>query len=185
MTHTHTRPRAVATIVAAVAAASIGGTAGYALRTPNETPRSVVLAPPPGRGLDPPWWESITVQPPPPGTKVVTFVVPSDVLFATDSATVDTPGRLDLMRLVRTQLQHAKTVMVAGATDSRGTRAHNLRLSQARANAAATVLIAAGVDARIVRTEPWADDHPVADEHGPDPATARARNRRVVIEVTN
>lgn len=110
--------------------------------------------------------------------------MPADVLFDTNSATIDTAGRDQLIRLADTSLTTAKNIVIAGATDSRGTRATNLQLSGARADAARSILITAGITPSIIHTQEWADDHPVADEHGPDPATARARNRRIEIIVT-
>ena len=180
-----TKTRTSITVAVFIAIAAAGFAVARASGPPpaHASP-SVAVSPPPGRGFDKPWWESITVTASKSDPKVVTFMVPSDVVFATDSATVSETGRLDLVSLVRTQLLAADGIVVAGATDGRGTRAHNLRLSRARADAAAAIVIAAGIDPRINRIEAWADDHPVADEHGPDPAAAQARNRRVVIEVT-
>jgi outer membrane protein OmpA-like peptidoglycan-associated protein len=184
MTRTRTIITFTVFIAVAVATASFAIAAAGSLLAPAQIPRSVALLSPPGRGLDKPWWESITVKRSRPNPNVVTFVVPSDVVFATESATVSETGRLDLVGLTRTRLVNATKIVVAGATDGRGTRTDNLRLSRERADAAAAVLIAAGGDPRIIHTQAWADDHPVADEHGLDPATAQARNRRVEIEVT-
>jgi outer membrane protein OmpA-like peptidoglycan-associated protein len=180
-----TRVIITVTVFIAITVAAAGfAVAGASVLARARASRSVALSPPPGRGLDRPWWESITAVASKPVPKVVTFLVPSDVVFATDSATVSETGRSDLAGLARTKLLAADRIVIAGATDGRGTRVHNLRLSRARADAAAAIVIAAGVDPRIIHIEAWADDHPVADEHGPDPATAQARNRRVVIEVT-
>jgi outer membrane protein OmpA-like peptidoglycan-associated protein len=179
-----TTRRVTTTLLVAILAAGFGVTAGLILLAPAGTSRAVVLRSPPGRGLERPWWESITVADPTPNTATVTYVVPADLLFATDSATVDETGQHELVDLARTQLRGASAVVIAGATDSRDTRVHNLALSQARADATTATLVAAGIDPNIIRTEAWADDHPAADEHGPDPATAQARNRRVEITVT-
>jgi outer membrane protein OmpA-like peptidoglycan-associated protein len=179
--------RTVITVTVYLAIASAAAGVAFVVTgalAPAQIARPVTLSPPPGRGLDRPWWEAITVTASKSDPKVATFVVPSDMIFATDSATVSDTGRSDLVRLARTQLLAAHSIVIAGATDSRGTRAHNLWLSRARADAAAAIVLAAGVDPGIIHIETWADDHPVADEHGPDPTTAQARNRRVVIEVT-
>ena len=182
---TNTRTLITVTVYLAIASA----VAGFAFMVtgalaPAQVSRSVPSSAIPGRGLDRPWWESITVTASKSDPKVATFVVPSDVVFATDSATVSDAGRSDLVGLARTRLLAADRIVIAGATDSRGTRAHNLWLSRARADATAAIVIATGVDPGIIHIETWADDHPAADEHGPDPTTAQARNRRVVIEVT-
>ena len=193
--------RVAATVLVATLATCCGMAVGQIWTSPTGTSRTVVLLTPPGRGLLKPWWESITIvdrapnrpEPivavnPAPGAPAaptpVTYVVPGDLLFGTDSATIDEAGRGDLVNLAHTQLRNAVAIVVSGATDGRGTRTHNVALSQARADAVKAVLVEAGVDPSIIRTEAWADDHPAADELGPDPATAQARNRRVEIAVT-
>ena len=176
--------RVTTTLLVATFAATFGVTTGLILLSPTPASRAVALRTPPGRGLERPWWESITVAEPTPDTSTVTYVVPADLLFNTDSATVDDTGQTQLAHLAHTQLRGALAIVIAGASDSRGTRIHNLALSQARADAAEAILVDAGIDPNIIRTEAWADDHPAADEHGPDPATAQARNRRVEITVT-
>jgi len=175
--------RKLVSYVLAIAVAGLACAATINL-LPGSTPaRAAAMAEPPGRGLETPWWERITVIPPVHhGT--TTYVVPADVLFSTNSATIDDAGRDQLIGLAHTTLTPARKVVIAGATDSRGTRTTNLQLSEARANAARSILIKAGIKPRIIETEKWADDHPVADELGPDPATAQARNRRIEIIVT-
>jgi outer membrane protein OmpA-like peptidoglycan-associated protein len=118
-----------------------------------------------------------------PQPDTTTYHVPSDVLFPVDSASLDDAAAGALAALAP-ELRDATAIVIAGATDSTGSREHNLALSQARAEAARDVLVAAGVPLSIVSIEPWADDHPVADESGPDPSEARARNRRIEIIVT-
>lgn len=176
--------RMTAAVVVGVAA---GLPVGLAVR-----PRPVDVAPvasvaPPGRGLETPWWEAVTEERAPttrPRQLVVTtYRVPSDVLFGVDATVVDDRGR-DALRRVADELAGATAVVVAGATDSTGSRAHNEQLSLARAAAARDVLVEFGVPAGIIELEAWADDHPVADESGPDPAEARALNRRIELIVT-
>ena len=163
-----------------IAESSAPSTTVTALRTtPSHTDSSPVADPAPN-----PASTATSVTPAPATPGLVTYVVPADLLFRPDSATVDDTGRAELIDLARTQLHGAVAVVVAGATDGRGTRDHNLALSQARADAATAILVDAGIDPGIIRTQAWADDHPAADEHGPDPATAQARNRRVEITVT-
>jgi outer membrane protein OmpA-like peptidoglycan-associated protein len=165
---------------AGVAGLAAGAVAGLFLLVPPDMLKPVAMADPPGRGQEVPWWEAI-VEVPDPGT--TTYQVPSDVLFPVDSAIVDVDAAHALAALAP-DLQDAVAVVIAGATDSTGPHDHNLALSRARAEAARDVLVAEGVPLSIITIEAWADDHPVADESGPDPDEARARNRRIEIIVT-
>jgi outer membrane protein OmpA-like peptidoglycan-associated protein len=73
-------------------------------------------------------------------------------------------------------------VEVGGHTDNRGTRAANLRLSQARAFAVRQYLIEKGVAASRITAQGYGPDKPVADN---TTATGRAANRRVELSRTN
>jgi outer membrane protein OmpA-like peptidoglycan-associated protein len=174
---------------AAVLGLAAGVPAGLALRPGFVAVPPVATVAPPGRGLEPAWWEEVTevaddrTASEPRGLVVTTYRVPADVLFAVDSAVVDERGRRALQD-VAGELAGATAVVVAGATDSTGSRAHNEELSLDRAAAARDVLVASGVPAEVIELAAWADDHPVADERGPDPAQARALNRRIEIVVT-
>lgn len=174
-------------LIVSVLAATVGLIGARAVAAPSRPVEPIALIAPTGRGLEPPWWEAITrknPQPRPidPGTE--TFIVPADLLFDTDSATIDPEGRAKLIEFAQQHLRNATAIHIFGATDSTGTHAHNFLLSQSRADAARTALIEAGISARIITTHGWADSHPIADEHGPDPMTARAQNRRVEIAIT-
>lgn len=144
-----------------------------------------------GRGLEPAWWETASVQPPSAETdpvapaddeKWLEVRVPADVLFALDSDTVEENGRRVLGHLVDdVQLSQAREITVAGATDSTGTFEYNLDLSQRRAEAATAELVAHGVDASVITIEAWADTRPVLVEPDLDEETARSLQRRVEI----
>jgi outer membrane protein OmpA-like peptidoglycan-associated protein len=73
-------------------------------------------------------------------------------------------------------------VEVGGHTDSRGTRATNLRLSQARATTVRDYLISKGVDGSRITAKGYGPDQPVASNAT---ATGRAANRRVELTKTN
>ena len=70
----------------------------------------------PGRHLQPPWWEVVSFHS---TATTSTYVVPSDVLFATDSSMIDSHGASVLDALVP-KLRKARSVTVAGCTDSVG-----------------------------------------------------------------
>lgn len=102
-------------------------------------------------------------------------VVQSDVLFAFDSARLS-PRAAGQLSMVSDELErrHARGVRIEGYTDSRGSNAYNVRLSQRRAEAVREAL-GGRFDATAVGR---AEASPVASN-----ATAhgRALNRRVEI----
>jgi outer membrane protein OmpA-like peptidoglycan-associated protein len=67
---------------------------------------------------------------------------------------------------------------VEGHTDSQGTDAHNLDLSQRRAESVRAALLARGYDASRVQAVGIGEARPVADNNT---AEGRANNRRVEI----
>jgi len=69
-------------------------------------------------------------------------------------------------------------VEVAGYTDSRGSRAGNVRLSQARAKAVADYLIGKGIAAGRLTAKGYGPDKPIGDNATEE---GRARNRRVEL----
>lgn len=69
---------------------------------------------------------------------------------------------------------------VVGHTDSDGTRAANIALSQARANAVRDYLVRAGIPGDRIVTSGFGPDKPVADN---ETAEGRARNRRIEFRV--
>jgi outer membrane protein OmpA-like peptidoglycan-associated protein len=97
--------------------------------------------------------------------------VPSDVLFAFDSARLTPRGRATLLGL---ELGDGP-VRVTGHTDARGSAPYNRALSLRRARAVAAVLRSGRV--RIVAA---GESQPVASNRT---AAGRARNRRVEIVV--
>jgi outer membrane protein OmpA-like peptidoglycan-associated protein len=73
-------------------------------------------------------------------------------------------------------------VQVSGHTDARGSRALNLRLSQARAEAVRNFLVAHGVAPSQLTAKGFGPDRPVATNKT---AAGRARNRRVELDRLN
>jgi len=106
-----------------------------------------------------------------------------DVLFAVDEATLQ-PGALpDLARVAEfLRDQPERTVVVEGHTDSTGSAAYNLRLSEARAAAVESVLIRNGVPPARIRTRGLGQAAPVASN---DNAAGRQQNRRVEIVIAD
>jgi outer membrane protein OmpA-like peptidoglycan-associated protein len=110
-------------------------------------------------------------------------VILRGVTFLPGRATL-TPQAREILRDVASQLVQNPQyrVQVSGHTDSRGSRAKNLRLSLARARTVETFLEANGVPPTQVTAKGFGPDVPVASNKT---AAGRARNRRVELNRTN
>lgn len=107
---------------------------------------------------------------------VITF---SDVLFNTDQAELSAEGLRVAQKLADLLNQDPQgIVLVEGFTDSTGTPAHNLELSQRRAESVRTALIGMGISDRRITTRGYGQAYPVASN---DSAGNRQLNRRVEI----
>jgi outer membrane protein OmpA-like peptidoglycan-associated protein len=113
-----------------------------------------------------------------------TFRVGADILFAFDSSTLS-PDAQAVLGGVVTQLQskHSGTVTILGYTDSIGTAAYNLRLSQRRA-AAVQAYLQAKASGLTYHAKGLGEADPVAPNKLPDGSdnpAGRQKNRRVII----
>lgn len=107
---------------------------------------------------------------------VITF---GDVLFNTDQAQLTEGGQRTIAKLADVLTQNPeRSVMVEGFTDSTGTSAHNLELSQRRAEAVRSALMGRGIEGTRVSTRGYGEAYPVA---GNDSSGNRQLNRRVEI----
>ena len=73
-------------------------------------------------------------------------------------------------------------VEIQGYTDSIGSVAYNLNLSQRRAEAVQAYLISKGVSASVLTAKGYGKAKPIASN---DTAEGRAQNRRVAFEIRN
>lgn len=106
-------------------------------------------------------------------------IMPETTLFAVDSAAVGAQGQNDLYTIARNLNQYPNsTIQIIGHTDSTGSQAYNMDLSQRRARSVAGILTAAGVSSARVTTTGRGATQPVASN---DTAAGRAQNRRVEI----
>lgn len=106
-----------------------------------------------------------------------------DVLFAVDRAELQPGARADLARLAAFLRENPeRPVRVEGHTDSTGTAAYNVSLSEARAEAVASALIAQGVPPARIETHGFGQSMPVASNAT---AAGRQQNRRVEIVIAN
>ena len=103
----------------------------------------------------------------------------SDVLFNTDRAELSADGMSTARKLADVLTQNPeRTVLIEGFTDSTGSAAHNLELSQRRAESVRAALVGMGVAASRVATKGYGEAYPVAAN---DTSGDRQLNRRVEI----
>ena len=110
------------------------------------------------------------------------------LVITLSGAVLFTTGKADLLPIAREKLSKVaevlhqqdpnKTIVVEGHTDSVGTQAANMRLSERRANTVREFLVSKGVDAKRIRAEGKGESFPIATNKTPE---GRANNRRVEI----
>jgi outer membrane protein OmpA-like peptidoglycan-associated protein len=111
----------------------------------------------------------------------VTLIMPDGITFAFGSADVRPQFRQTLQQVAETLRQYeSTTVDVIGHTDSVGSDAFNLDLSQRRAESVASVLVGAGVQSARIVTVGEGERVPVATN---ETEQGRAANRRVEIKL--
>ncbi|NQZ01072.1 MAG: OmpA family protein [Bdellovibrionales bacterium] len=116
------------------------------------------------------------------GTGSESFVA-RDVLFKFDSAEVDEAFREALQRMADYLRRPPgfKSLVIEGHTDSIGSAAYNLKLSQRRADSVRRVLIQSGLSAKKVRAVGYGESQPIGDNGN---FQGRKLNRRVEFSVT-
>jgi OmpA-OmpF porin, OOP family len=123
----------------------------------------------------------------PPGVAVDKFGCPCDVTqevhFATDSATLTDQDKRLLDRVIANMKRVNITEgEVRGYTDSTGSAAHNLALSERRAQAVADYLKENGIASGRLTVKGLGEENPVASNAT---AEGRQKNRRVVLHRTD
>ncbi len=104
-----------------------------------------------------------------------------DVLFETNKADL-LPGAMRSIDKLAQFLQAYpnRKVLIEGHTDSRGSKAYNLKLSQRRANSVKQALIERGIDPSRIIAKGYGEEYPVASNLT---AAGRQQNRRVEIVI--
>jgi outer membrane protein OmpA-like peptidoglycan-associated protein len=103
------------------------------------------------------------------------------VLFASDQAELLPEAQTKLSQVADALMStKERNILVEGYTDSRGSAAHNLDLSQRRADAVRTFIISRGYEADKMQARGIGKESPVASNAS---AEGRANNRRVEIVV--
>jgi len=107
--------------------------------------------------------------------------LPSNVTFATDSASVAQSFHPVLTDVSRVLNRYEKTTMlIEGHTDSTGDASYNQQLSERRALSVRNYLVGEGVDQRRVTTIGYGESQPIADN---STAGGRQENRRVELRI--
>ncbi len=111
----------------------------------------------------------------------ITLDMPGNVTFAFDKSDLNPQFYPVLDKVAQTLLEYDQTVIqVAGHTDSTGSHAYNMKLSEQRAASVKTFLAGRGVPAQRMHTVGAGPDHPIADN---STEAGRAENRRVEITI--
>lgn len=112
---------------------------------------------------------------------VVTFDENSGVTFATGKADLTPDSRTLLDKLINVLNEYPETnVLVAGHTDSTGSDAFNMTLSEKRAKSVTNYFISNGLDASRFTTKWFGESQPAHDN---STAEGRSKNRRVNIGI--
>lgn len=107
--------------------------------------------------------------------------MPQDLLFATDSDALRPDLQADLRVLANNLNEYPNSrVIVVGHTDSTGTQAYNLNLSERRARTVAGILQSSGVSGGRLSVIGQGEAQPIASNAT---ASGRAQNRRVEIVI--
>ena len=117
------------------------------------------------------------------GTERGLVLTLGDVLFGFDRAELTTGGQRAVAKLGEFLRRYEKRhVMIEGFTDSIGSEAYNLDLSNRRANAVRLALIQRGIDPGRIRIQGYGKAYPVADNRSD---AGRQQNRRVEIIISD
>ena len=106
---------------------------------------------------------------------------PSGILFPFNSTEILPDGKTNLQQLASSLDKYPNSdILIVGHTDSVGTDAYNMDLSQRRAQAASAYLQSLGVPASRLQTAGRGESEPIATN---DTDEGRQRNRRVEIAI--
>lgn len=110
---------------------------------------------------------------------VIQLIMPGNITFATDSAEIASSFYAPLNNLANSFRQYQQnSIEIVGHTDSTGSHAYNMGLSQRRAQSVASYLAAQGVEQTRLSTRGMGPDQPLASNAS---AEGRAQNRRVEV----
>jgi len=103
------------------------------------------------------------------------------ILFATNSADLQSASRTDIQKLAETLKNYPGTnVLIEGHADNTGSDAINQPLSERRAQAVSNYAISLGVEPSRIQTRGYGSTQPVADN---STVEGRQQNRRVEVAI--
>jgi len=112
-----------------------------------------------------------------------TVVTLSGVFFAPNKSELKRGGLRNVEKLAAVLKDNpAQSVLIEGYTDSKGSAAHNQKLSERRADAVRSALVKLGVSADRIKTQGYGEENPVASNNTPE---NRQMNRRVEVVLGN
>ena len=111
---------------------------------------------------------------------LITF---ADVLFDLNKAELKPAAHRNVLQLAEFLRENpTRKVLIEGFTDSTGSAAYNLQLSEQRAQAVKRALVKEGVDFNNIQTVGFGKEYPVADNATP---ASRSMNRRVEVTISH
>jgi outer membrane protein OmpA-like peptidoglycan-associated protein len=118
-----------------------------------------------------------------PTTGDIDLVMPGNITFGFDDATLSPSFKPTLDKLASTMNQYNQTtVNIAGHTDSRGAASYNMGLSRDRAYSVANYLSARGVASNRINVVAYGESRPVANNNTD---SGRQQNRRVELTINS
>lgn len=106
----------------------------------------------------------------------------SGILFAVNKSDLNPQAQANLTDLAVILQKYKDTnIFIDGHTDSDGTDAYNLTLSQSRAGSVKSFLVMQGVDGMRMNTQGYGESMPIADN---TTDMGKASNRRVEVAIT-
>ncbi len=116
-----------------------------------------------------------------PNTGNIDLVMPGNITFAFNDATLNPAFTGTLDKVAQTLIQYNETtISLAGHTDSVGSDSYNLNLSRQRAASVANYLIGRGVPSSRISVQGYGKTYPIASN---DTDAGRAQNRRVELTI--
>ncbi|MDO5105012.1 OmpA family protein, partial [Capnocytophaga sp.] len=112
---------------------------------------------------------------------IVTFDENSGVYFDTNKADVNAASQETLNKLAKILAEYPETnVVIVGHTDSSGSNAYNMKLSERRAKSVTQFFIGQGLASGRFNTQWFGEEKPEYDNATPE---GRAKNRRVNVVI--
>src|SRR5262249_5933011 len=148
--------------------------AGQKTRRDRKASFSTTSPPPPPKPAPPP-----PPSPPPPARKVERTIILDDVLFDFDKSTIKAKAAQILDRLVAFMHENKeKRVAISGHTDSIGTEAYNLKLSDRRWMSVRDYVVKRGVESGRVSGQGFGESKPIAPPRV-EPRTAESKSKLI------